>query len=425
MHVSIRTSLALCAASLVVLLASTGAQAAPITVNLRVEGSSKTLYEGPVTTEGETFQTPAGEALHEAPHPCNYAENGHSENEKHEVFTNGGTPTATPTSALHHAALSTGLEFNAEWSTSYGDFLVTQVGPDINEDKEPFASWGYAVNDTTAPVGGCQIALAPGNEVLWAYNYFNLKHLLSLTGPTSANEGSPITVHVVDGQTGAPIAGATIGEDVAGVTTTLSGSPTTNAEGNATVALAHTGTVELKATQPESVRSNAIGVCVHNGNDGTCGTQPLLYACAASAPVSSTPAPSCGGPPVIAPPPAADAAVAGGVKAGHVYPRHKGPRILSGLVKVPAGGTLREVRISLQRRVGKRCFAFNGTTETFVRDRCGATRFFSVGGSESFSYLLPSSLPKGRYVYDIEAIDDAGVATKLVPGVSHVVFYVK
>ncbi len=65
--------LALGAAFLVALLASTCAQAAPITVNLRVEGSTATLYEGPVTTEGETFRSLV---QLQGPHPCNYAENG-------------------------------------------------------------------------------------------------------------------------------------------------------------------------------------------------------------------------------------------------------------------------------------------------------------------------------------------------------------
>lgn len=411
MLISRRISVALCAMFLVALLASACAQAAPITVNLRVEGSTTTLYEGPVTTEA--ILDPPGITTESSPtaEPCDVKDNG----------ANGGFGAAgTPTTALYDAATANGLAFNAEWSKSLEDFEITQVGGDIANAGNNEEYWGYAVNYTTAGVGGCQFQLAPGSEVLWAYNYFNLSHLLSLAGPTSANVGSPITVHVVDGQTGAPIAGAAIGEDVAGVTTTIPGSSVTNAEGNATVTLAHTGTVKLKATQAESVRSNAISVCVHNGNDGTCGTQPILYACATSAGV-----PSCGGPLVVAPPPFADTPVAGGVKAGHVYHRHKGPRILSGLVQVPAGGTLRDVRISLQRRTGKRCFAFDGITETFVRDRCGATRFFSVGGSESFSYLLPSSLPKGRYVYDIEAINDAGDATKLVSGASHVVFYVK
>jgi len=118
-------------------------------------------------------------------------------------------------------------------------------------------------------------------------------------------------------------------------------------------------------------------------------------------------------------------ALAGGVKAGHVYSRRRGPRILKGKVTVPAGGTLEDVRISLVRRSRKRCFAFNGVKERFVKSHCGAKRFFSVGDSESFSYLLPAALPAGRYVYDIEAVNTAGQATKLVAGVSHVVFYVK
>jgi hypothetical protein len=404
--------LALCAMLFVTLLASTGAQATPITVNLRVEGSSKTLFEGPVATEGQTFEAPSSKG----PHPCDYAQNGATK-EKASEEGNGGNLTGTPTTALRAGALAAGLSFDAEWfgsgtakTENPGDFFVTQVGTDVNQTKEPFASWGYAVNFTTAPVGGCQIALAPGSEVLWAYNYFNLPHLLSVTGPTGANAGSPITVHVVDGQTGAAIAGAAIGEDVAGVTTTIPGSSLTNAEGNATVTLARAGMVKLKATQAESVRSNGLVVCVHNGNDGTCGTT-----------VPGLPRVE---PPVVHATPL-DVAMVGGVMNGRLYRRRHAPRILRGLVQVPASGTLHDVRISLQRRNHGQCLVFSGARGTFVRARCGVPRFFSVGGTESFSYLLPAPLPAGRYVYDIEAIDNAGQVTKLVPGVSHVVFYVK
>lgn len=410
-------SLALCVALFLALIVSTGAEATPITVNLRVEGSSTTLFEGPISTEDETFETSSSVG----PHPCDYADNGAIGAE----FPNGGSTSGTPTTALRDAALAGGLAFDAKWfgsgvkgNENPGDFFVTQVGTDVNQNEEPFASWGYAVNFTTAPVGGCQIALAPGSEVLWAYNYFNLPHLLSLTAQASANTGAPIAVHVADAQTGAAIAGAAIGEDVAGVTTTIPGSPLTNAEGNATVVLAKAGTFKLKATQAESVRSNGFVVCVHSGNDGTCGTQTVACA-AASGSVS------CGGPPVVVSPPIADTAIVEGVKPGHTYSRRRAPRILKGLVKVPASGTLKEVRISLERRSGKRCFAFSGVKERFVRARCGATRFFSVGGTESFSYLLPAALPAGRYVYDIEAVNASGQATKLVAGVSHVVFYVK
>jgi len=401
MHVSPRIPLALCVAVLVALLSNTGAQAAPITVNLRVEGSGATLFEGPIATEGEAISAPSSGGSH----PCDVKDNG----------SNGGfgVSSGTPTTALHDAAIAQGFSFDATWSTSFNDFLVSEVGSDVNGGAPEYPSWGYAVNYTTAGVGGCQFQLAPGSEVLWAYNYFNLLHLLSLTGPMSADVGSPITVHVTDGQTGAAIAGAAIGEDVAGVTTTIPGSPLTNSEGNATLAISHAGTVKLKATQPESVRSNGLAVCVHNGNDGTCGT------------VVGVPKGVPKGEPEIGHAPPVDIPIVSGVKSSRHYGHRHAPRILSGLVQVPTGGTLREVRISLTRRNGRRCMAFNGARAAFVHARCGVARFFSVGSSESFSYLLPASLPRGRYVYDIEAIDASGHRTKLVPGVSHVVFYVR
>jgi hypothetical protein len=412
MQVSTRMSLAFSAALSIALLASTSAQAAPITVNLRVEGSSKTLFEGPINTEGETFQTPTSEASHEGPHPCDYADNGAAEGK----FTNGGTASGTPTTALRDAALANGLTFDARWfgtgakNENPGDYFVTQVGSDVELTEEPFDAWGFAVNYTTAPVGGCQIALAPGNEVLWAYNYFNLKHLLRLSGPLSVDADASLTVHVVDAQSGVAISGASIGDDIAGVTTPISGSAITDANGNATLTLAHTGAVTLKATRAESVRSNGLVVCVHKGNDGTCGTT------APGVPKKE--------PPVTQVVPV-DLPMVLGVKNGRHYGHRHAPRILSGLVQVPAGGTLREVRISLTRRNGRRCMAFNGARAVFVHARCGVARFFSVGSSESFSYLLPASLPRGRYVYDIEAIDASGHRTQLVPGVSHVVFYVR
>jgi hypothetical protein len=410
MLTSRRITLALCATLLGALLASSGAQAAPITVNLRVEGSTKTLFEGPVSVEAieesPGIEATSNEGKSEGRHPCDVKDNG----------GNGGfgAAGAPPIAALYEATVAQHLAFGASWSTTYNDFEINQIGEDVANSGENGEYWGYAVNYTTAEVGGCQVRLAPGSEVLWAYNFFGLPHLLSLSGPTSVNVGTPFTVHVVDGQTGQPIAGAAIGQLLAGVTTTGAGSPITDASGNATVTLTRTGSETLKATQAESVRSNGLAVCVHDGNDGTCGTTVEGVAKA----IVPGKAPDVSAPP-------ADVATVGGVENGHHYGRRKGPRILSGLVQVPTGGTLREVRISLQRRNGKRCQAFSGTKETFVRAKCGGQRFFSVGGSESFSYLLPASLPAGRYVYDIEAIDSDGQTTKLVAGISHVVFYVK
>jgi hypothetical protein len=375
---------------------SASASAVPITVNLRVEGSSATLFEGPVSNEAilppgiTTESSPA-------PEPCDVADNG----------SNGGfvASAANPTSALYEAALANHLAFNAEWFTSLHDFEVTKVGTDVNGgEAEGFPSWGYAVNFTTANVGGCQFQLAPGSEVLWAYNYFNLKHLLSLSGPATVTTGAPFTVHVTDGQTGEAISGAAIGALVGGVTSTSASSPMTDTSGNATVTLSQVGTETLKATQSESVRSNGLAVNV-----------VPISACACV--LTLLPAPA------LVPP---DVAKIAGVKNGHAYSRRSAPRVLAGVVEIPAGGTLRQVRISLKRRYRGRCFDFSGSRESFVRTKkCGSAAFFSVGGSESFSYLLPARLPKGSYVFDIEGVDIAGQPTKLVSGVSHVVFRVK
>jgi hypothetical protein len=381
------------------------ALAAPVTVDLRVEGSTQTLYEGPISTEGQMLETASSGGAH----PCDYAHNGNS-----NTFENGGSPAATPTTALHDAARAAGLAFDAEWFGSGpegkgdpGDFFVTRLGPDANQTSGSFDSWGYAVNYLTAPVGGCQIALAPGSEVLWAYNYFNLEHRLRLTGPASANLGSPFKVSVADGGTGEPLAGMTVGEMSGGTTTPQSGA-VTNSAGEATVVLGHLGTLILKAQGPGAVRSNGLPVCVHNGSDGTCG--------------SSLPSVSA---PTVKAPVVPDVALVQGIPSGRVFTRRAAPRVLRGAVTVSAGGTLRGVRISLQRRAGKRCWVLSNTRGRFVRSRCNKASFFSVGGSLSFSYLLPSRLGPGRYVYDVQAIEASGKTTDPVNGVSHVVFRVR
>ncbi len=365
-------------------LSAAVATASPITVNLRVEGSSKTLFEGPIAVEAIPNPPGLSTKSSSGAHPCDVSHNG----------SNGGfVPAgASPTAALAAAAQSTRLPFDAGWSSEFNDFFVSQFGPDVNGGAPEFPSWGYAVNYTTANVGGCQFQLAAGSEVLWAYNYFNLPHLLALTGPAGASAGVPFKVHVADGQTGAPVAGAAVGQDIAGVTSTLPGSGVTDSAGNVTLTLASAGTPALKASAQESVRSNALLVCVHNGEDGTCGTTKPV-----SSPIVKTQ------PPAITP----AAVQVSGILAGHLYGKHGGPRLLAGIVH-PGTETIKAVRISLQRRIGKRCVTFSGARGRFVRSACGHASFFSVGNALSFSYLLPSRLSTGRYTFDVEAITTTG-----------------
>ena len=259
---SLRFSLALLAAAVCIgasLLSPAVVRAVPITINLRVEGSAATLFENPVSTEAilpPGISTPSGGGAH----PCDVKDNG-----SNEGF---GAAAATPTAALYTAASANGLAFDASWSTApLNDFFVKQVGSDVNGGAPEFPSWGYAVNYTTAGVGGCQFQLAPGSEVLWAYNYFNLSHLLSLAGPATANAGIPLSVRVIDAQTDQPISGAGIGEVANGVTTTIAGSHLSDANGNASISLTRTGVVTLKATRADSVRSPACASVPSPGPD--------------------------------------------------------------------------------------------------------------------------------------------------------------
>jgi hypothetical protein len=237
---------------------------------------------------------------------------------------------------------------------------------------------------------------------------------LEIEAPATANLGEAIAVSVkrydAKGEA-APAVGASVIGGGAGATT--------DAQGHATLKLFAAGSYTLSvngaASGPPAVRTET-SICVHNGEDGTCGT---------SAPGVPVPkgAPEAGPPPHQASP--GGSVKPGGVKDGRRYRRGRGPRILSGTVHVPAGGHLREVRISLQRRHGRRCQVLSGSRAAFVRARCGVARFFSVGSAASFSYLLPRALPVGRYVYEIQATEAGGSMTATITRASRVVFYVR
>jgi hypothetical protein len=404
-----RARMALTLAGVLLACGASSASASPVTVNLRIEGSSSTLYEGPITTDARTITGPDNQMPPvTGPHPCDFKDNG----------GNGGfgPSLGTPTTAVYDAAQTLGIPFAAEWfGGGTNDFFVTQIGSDVNQNSGSFASWGFALNYTTSSVGGCQTGLSAGSDVLWAYDFFNKSHLLKLTGPTAADVGQPITVNVVDGQSGQTLSGASVG------------AATTDASGNAQVTFSQTGVQSLKATRSDSVRSNRLDVCVHNGNDGTCGTT------APQGSGGSTPAPTSttSTTPIITPSPAITTPVApqGEVKSirnGTHFAHGHGPRILRGAVVVGSGG-LKQVRLRVERTFKGRCQALSPRSERFVAITCGAQHapWISAGDAADFSYLLPFALPRGRYVLDVQAVDQAGRGERfLVPGRNRVVFSV-
>ncbi len=149
-------------AVLALALACPSALAAPATVNLRVEGADDTLFEGKVRTDGHAIEQDKN-----GPQPCD--------------GTNGGAnPTAGPTVT---SALDDAVAWDGTFNTSFSDFLVNRIGPDRATDTQ---FWGTALNGTATELGGCQVQVKTGDEVLWAYDMFSAKQFLALSGPKTA-----------------------------------------------------------------------------------------------------------------------------------------------------------------------------------------------------------------------------------------------
>ncbi len=217
-------------AVLVTLFVCAAAQAAPVTVNVRIEGATRTIFQGRVTTEPETLTKDAS-----GPHACN-GENGGANK----------TPGATATTALDAATRKAGVAWTATWNQSYGDFFIDSIGSDTGSATR---FWTVAVNYQDLLTGACQDELKNGDQVLW---YFGpgAKDLLVLRAPTHARARRGVRVKVIDGRTGKPVAGATVDGH------------RSNLEGVVTVRFARAGHHVLTATLAGSERSNAVKVAV-------------------------------------------------------------------------------------------------------------------------------------------------------------------
>jgi hypothetical protein len=215
-------------AALGLALACPNALAAPATVNLRVEGATDTIFEGKVRTDGHAIEQDKN-----GPQPCD--------------GTNAGanpTPGPTVTSALDDA-----VAWDGTFNPSFSDFLVNRIGPDAaTSDK----FWGTALNGTPTELGGCQVQVKAGDDVLWAYDMFSAKQFLELRGPRTARVDRPFRVRVTDAKNGdKPVKGASV-----------SGVATTNSRGYATIVANDKGPLLAKAERRGAIRSNALVVRV-------------------------------------------------------------------------------------------------------------------------------------------------------------------
>ncbi len=228
-------------ATLIVVCALTApaAQAAPASVQLRIEGRNTTIYEGPVTTDGKVVRPEPGED-----HTCDGTNNGANPQ-----------PGPTPVSALDDGQPLGGYTWAGTWFPSFADYQVERIGPDAITSSE---FWGQLVNFKFSQVGGCQEIVKGGDEVLWAFDAFSKAHAAKLTGPTAATTGRPFAVTVTDGANGAALAGSSVGGAVTG------------ADGRATLRFDQPGIYRLKASRADSVRSNALSVCADPAGAAPC-----------------------------------------------------------------------------------------------------------------------------------------------------------
>jgi hypothetical protein len=397
MLTSRRISLALGAACLCLFtLASSAFAAGPATVTVRVEGLGATLLP---PTQVTTTTAP--------------------------VVKDGNSADACPgTSAAGALELATAGNWGGTWyggMVEGGEFKgfgysVESIAGEAHLFEEVPADyyWSFWLNHVEKEVGACEVEPETGAEVLFLPACFGpacppIQLPLGLQAPSSAGLGEPVSVTVnrySSSGTASPVPGASI----VGGTTEAS----TNTSGHATVSFATAGEHTLSVTAPESVRAEST-VCVHNANDGTCGTASAAGASTGGVAGFKAAAPYNG--------PFALVASVKGLIDGHVYVRRAAPRVLAGTILAHTG--VSAVSLELRRQYKGRCSAYEGVRERFVHAGCARGSFFKVSDSSSFSYLLPSALAPGRYVLDIQASDLAGNRTTLARGSSRIVFYVR
>jgi hypothetical protein len=333
-----------------------------------------------------------------------------------EPVVNDGKPSDScpGTSAIGALQGATGGNWGGPWSEKYLQYTVGTIEGESHEFGSGYY-WSFWLNHHEMEIGACEAPLEEGQEVL----FFPCSEStacglpLAVEAPTIAEVGQPVTVTVrryAANGTSSLVEGATVSDG--------SVSAKTDANGRAVIALTSTGESTIRAEAAESIRDER-GICVHDGNDGNCGTV---------APVGS-PAPTPPGEERHVPPPApyrgpfALVAKVASLTDGRVYLRSRAPRTIAGTISSDIA--VSSVSLELRREYRGRCYAYEGLRERFIRARCGHGSFFRASSGASFSYLLPSALAPGRYVLDVLATDVLGDRTTLARGTSRIVFDVR
>jgi len=297
-----------------------------------------------------------------------------------------------------------------------GAFTKTILG-ETHEFTHESDTWTEWVNYRLGG-GICSDLLSEGADVVMVADHtpepFYAPTVLPLVvseAPASVQAGANFSVKVSETRTPPHAeAGPGAGEAVPAEGVTVSG-------GGATAVTGQDGVASLKlteATKTGDAPSASFSLCVHDGNDGNCGTgAPESRVLGSTSPAPAVP---------YRGPFALVADVVGRID-GRVYRSGHAPRLLTGTVISHSQVT--SVALALRREHRGRCSSWDSLRERFVPARCGHGRPFQVATGGQFSYLLPTTLSAGRYVLDIHAKDAVGNTLALARGTSRIVFYVR
>ena len=379
-HLALPAAALAAAASLALAVSSASAEEAA-TVTVRVEGQSATLLAPTVVT---TTGAPV-------------VKDGKAED------------SCSGYDAIGALELATGGSWQGTWFAGFGYSWETILGESHTFEGNSY--WAFWQNDVYAETGICEAKLHDGDTLLFAPASAETgaptPEPLGLQAPAEVSVGEPVPVTAVAyaNATGAaaPAPGATIAYEGRTVEA--------DAAGHATLSFARPGAQQLGVSKAGAVRDET-SICVRAAGEARCGAG------------ATTPGGGVAG--FTATPykgPFALVADVTSVLNAHTYRHGHAPRLIAG--RISSHSAVTSVSLALRRSFHGRCFAYDGARGRFARARCGSATFFAVSKEAAFSYLLPSTLPPGRYVLDVQAGDTAGNALTLARGTSRLVFHVR
>jgi len=205
----------------------------PVSVSMRIEGSTGTVFVGNIISRGHDVQTQSSGGAHRC--------DGTNGNE--HLF-----PVPTLTAALDDAARlhRHTITFDATFDAGLDDFLINQIGNDTGTAE---MYWDLLLNSSPIQVGGGQQQIKDGDSLLFAFTGVRTAAqpptvVLKLKGPPRVQINTPVTVYVLNAATRQGVDAATVEAVAGGIETEL-----TNAQGAATFIFAGPGRRTLKASK--------------------------------------------------------------------------------------------------------------------------------------------------------------------------------